>query len=203
MTSPLRQAQARMTQGRIMDAAAASLLEHGYAATTIAAVAERAGVAVPTVYKAFGSKTALVKRLYDRTLAGDDQAVPIGDRADARAILTETDPAAVIGGYARLAAEMSARLSPLLAVLLAARSADPALAGFVDAIEAERRAGNLTFATHLASLGAVPSPERAADVLWLFTAPEVHLRLVQQRGWSPSTFAEWLETTLRQQLLGP
>jgi len=41
----------------------------GFVATTVPQIAKRAGVAVPTVYWAFGSKRALVKAIRDAWLA--------------------------------------------------------------------------------------------------------------------------------------
>ena len=37
----------------------------------------KAGVAIETVYKVFGSKKALLSALVDRTVAGDDEPVPL------------------------------------------------------------------------------------------------------------------------------
>ncbi|MET7550921.1 TetR/AcrR family transcriptional regulator [Streptomyces sp. NPDC005500] len=203
MTSPLRQEQAQLTRHRIMDAAYALLLEVGYARTTITAVAERAGVAVPTIYKGFGSKAQLAKKVYDRTLAGDDADAPLGDRPQAKELLAERDPQQVIKRYATLVTELSTRLGPLLAVLLAAQSTEPQLQEFVTTIERERRAGNERFAAHLDDIGGLTVDDRrACDVLWLFTAPEVHQRLVRQRGWTADEFRDWLAETLTTQFLG-
>lgn len=184
-----------------MDAAYALLIDIGYAGTTMTAVAERAGVAVPTVYKSFGSKTELVKRVYDRALAGDDADVPIGERPEARRILAETDPARAITDYAALTAETAARIGPLLTTLLGAQPTDPQLRDFVATVEAERRRGNERFVAHLRATGMSTPAERASDLLWLFTAPDVYLRLVAQRCWSADEFAAWLATTLVHQLL--
>ena len=190
-----------MTRHRIMDAAYALLLESGYAGTTMTAVAARADVAVPTVYKAFGSKVELIKRLYDRVLTGDDRDVPIGGRAEAQEILAEPDPRRAIALYAALASTISARLAPLLAVLLGAAATSPDLQAFVTAIDAERRAGNERFVEHLHGRGALGADqERAADLLWLFTAPDVYHRLVTQRGWTDEAFRGWLTETLTAQL---
>lgn len=56
------------------------LLRQGDTATSMAAVAASAGVSAQTVYNAFGSKPGLVKRVYDVTLVGDDEAVPFAER---------------------------------------------------------------------------------------------------------------------------
>ena len=202
MTVSLREKQAQLTRTLVMDATYRLLLEVGYTRTTIAAVAERAGVAVPTVYKAFGSKASLIKQVYDRTLIGDDDDVPLAQRPQAAAILAEHDLRRAVAAYAVLAADLADRLAPLLAVLLSARHSDPQLEEFVATIERERLAGNQRFAEHLQESSDVAVPaDVARDVLWLYTAPEVHYRLVQQRGWSKQRFTDWLDTTLTAQLL--
>jgi AcrR family transcriptional regulator len=65
----------------VLDAAGELLLQRGYRATTIKQIAARAQVSPEMIYQAFGSKRGLVKRLYDVTIAGDDDEIPLGDRA--------------------------------------------------------------------------------------------------------------------------
>jgi len=203
MAASLREKQAQLTRTLVMDATYRLLLEVGYTRTTIASIAERAGVAVPTVYKAFGTKPDLIKQVYDRTLIGDDADVPLAQRPQAAQILAEHDPRQAVAAYAALAADLAHRLGPLLGVLLSARHTDPHLEAFVATIERERLAGNQRFAEHLQKCSdATVSVDLARDVLWLYTAPEVHYRLVQQRGWSRRRFTEWLDSTLAGQLLG-
>jgi AcrR family transcriptional regulator len=189
-----------MTRGRILDAAARLLRERGYAATTITAVAESAGVAVPTVYKAFGSKPELFKQAYDYALAGDDHEVPIGEREEVRAILELRDPREAVFAYARLVARTSARIGPLLSALSRAADSEPRLAVLASLIDEERRRGNAAFAAHLAELGVPDSAARIADLLWLFTAPDPHRRLVLERGWDLDAFSAWLGEVLTLQL---
>jgi AcrR family transcriptional regulator len=52
----------------VLHAAEALFVDPGYAATTLNAVAARAGVSVQTVYKVFGSKKALLSALVDVTV---------------------------------------------------------------------------------------------------------------------------------------
>lgn len=61
----LRAEQAAATRERIVDAAI-SVLARGTDGLSIPAVAVEAGVSVPTVYRHFGSKKALVDGVYDR-----------------------------------------------------------------------------------------------------------------------------------------
>ena len=199
MTSRLRRDQALMTQQRIVDAMGSLLQKKGYTATTIAAVAERAGVAVPTVYRTFGTKSAIVKRLYDITLAGDDADVPMVQRPEYVALLAAEDPDEMLARYADLAAGISARLGPLMGPLLgAAHAGDSDIRGFVAAIEKERLVGMQIFSTRLADHGV--DPEHATDILWVLTSPDLYQRLVRERGWTDARFRTWLGETLVQQL---
>ena len=54
-----RRTRADATRRRMVDAAAKLFAQRGYAATTMAAIAQQAGVAVQTVYFTFHSKTEL------------------------------------------------------------------------------------------------------------------------------------------------
>lgn len=60
--------QADDTEDRILDAAMREVAEHGTKATTMDDVAGAAGVARMTVFRRFGSKTALLERLVLREL---------------------------------------------------------------------------------------------------------------------------------------
>ena len=118
-------------------------------------------------------------------------------------LLAERDPRRAVALYSAFVVDVAIRIGPLLAVLLGAQSTDPQLDEFVATIERERRVGNERFVAHLALTGGLAVPAaRAADLLWLYTAPDVHHRLVTQRGWHPDAFAAWLTETLRHQLLG-
>ena len=89
--SVLRAEQAKLTRSRILDAAESLFLTHGYGATTIAAIAEEAGVAVDTVYGTFGSKKGVLKSLMDVRVVGDDEAVPLLQRDEPKAAAAEAD----------------------------------------------------------------------------------------------------------------
>ena len=66
--SPLRDAQAAATRRRILTAAAQAFAESGYAGTSLAAIARRAGVSTETV-KQNGPKAALVMDAFDLAFA--------------------------------------------------------------------------------------------------------------------------------------
>jgi AcrR family transcriptional regulator len=205
--SPLRREQARLTQRRVVDAAYRLLLERGWAATTMAAVATEAGVSAQTVYKTFGTKAALVKRVYDVTLIGDDEPVPLAERADVRAAYQERDARKVLAWYADLGRTLLERLAPLLTVVMAgARAGEPELLELVETVNGERLTGTLMTARRLAELGALRegmSVEEARDLIWTLNSLEVWNLLVIQRRWTPQAYSAWVGRAMADSVLAP
>src|SRR5215470_10462036 len=90
--SARRREQAAATRRQILEAAQRLFLKQGYAATTMAAIAAEAGVALKTVYLAFETKNGLLRALWHVTLRGDDGDVPVAEQPWYQATLTEPDP---------------------------------------------------------------------------------------------------------------
>jgi AcrR family transcriptional regulator len=191
-----RAEQARATRRRILDAARELIIERGPAAITMRDIAGRARVSPETLYKAFGTKAALVKAVYDVTLAGDDEDVPMVDRPELRAIREATDPREKLARYAALARAVSDRVGPLLSKLqAAAQSGDPDMRDIVATTDAERLFG----AAYLVETGWLRpglEPDRARDIVWALNSPQLYQMLVGERGWSPQEYERWLATTL-------
>jgi AcrR family transcriptional regulator len=201
-----REEQARQTRSRVLQAAREVLLSRGYTAMTIAAVAETAGVSAETIYKRFGSKAALVKEVYDITLAGDDLPIPVPERSSWRDLLEDPSPQGKVARYAAHARQISERTAPLLDVLLAgSRAGDPDLKAFSEKINSDRLTGTAIFVTHLAETGSLRpglDPGRARDALWVLNSPEVHRQLVTDRGWDNDGYQDWLADTISRTILG-
>src|SRR6059058_4530561 len=89
--STRRRAQAAETRRQILTAAQRRFESDGYAATTMAAIAQDAGVALKTVYVAFETKSGLLRALWHLLLRGDEADVTIPDRPWYREVLAETD----------------------------------------------------------------------------------------------------------------
>src|SRR3954468_7832131 len=79
--SSRREARARRTRLRVLEAAGSVFVAGGDAGATIRAIAAEAGVSVPTVEQLFGTKARLLKAAIDVAIAGDDDAVPVLDRS--------------------------------------------------------------------------------------------------------------------------
>src|SRR4051812_40216362 len=182
--SPLRDAQARLTRRRVLEAATASFLARGYAGTTMRAVAGEAGVSVATVELLFGTKVALLQAAIDVAIAGDDEPVAVLDRAwadAARRAATAPEVLALAADVLTAAQQRSSGL--VLAVFEAARS-DPALEELAAELTARRRVTAQWLVDRLAACAPVPD-EDAVDTLWVLMDPAVFDRLVHRLGWGP------------------
>ena len=90
--SPRRRQQAADTRRDILAAAERLFTRTASAATTMAAIAREAGVALKTVYLAFDSKSGLLRELWHLLLRGDDEQAPVGERSWYQEVLDERDP---------------------------------------------------------------------------------------------------------------
>lgn len=201
----LRLVQARATRARMISAARELFIEQGYESTTIAQIARTAGVSVPTVQKVFGTKAALAKAVYDVTLAGDDEPVPMGERPVFQQLEAETDPHEVLRLYAQIGADLWSRLGDLFPVILAgAMSGDGDLVALRHTISAESRIGARELIDKLIAVGGLrPGLDRddAIDALWWLMQPEQHVVLVGHAGWPLERFVAWFNTTAARLLL--
>jgi AcrR family transcriptional regulator len=199
-----RQEQARRTRRVMLQAAHRLFLERGYPATTMPAVAEAAGVSVQSVYKAFGNKAALLKAVFDVAMAGDDEPVPMLQRAALGRVRDEPDPRRKLELYGEFVAAVTPRHVPVQLLAKAAATTDPEAAGVWEQLQAERLEGLTMFARALADAGHLRpdvSVEEARDLLWTCNSPETYDLLVLQRGWTPERYGRWVAGSLTAALL--
>jgi AcrR family transcriptional regulator len=196
-----RQAAVR-TRAAILDAARELFTERGYAATPMAAIADRAGVAVDTVYASAGRKPELARLLIETAISGTDQAIPAEQRDYVQAIQAAPDAAGKIAVYAAAITAIAPRLAPVLAIIQQAAYAAPELARLWNEI-AERRAANMRrFVADLATVAQLRLDlDQAADIVWATNATEMYQLLVGQRGWSPQRYERFLADTWHRLLL--
>jgi len=74
------QARSRRTVTRILDAAAAIVDEHGVDAATTRTIADRAGVAYPSLYRFFADRDEIFDRLLERHLTQIDDRTEAAER---------------------------------------------------------------------------------------------------------------------------
>jgi AcrR family transcriptional regulator len=202
---PRRAGKARQTRLALIAAAAELFAERGYTGTTIAAIAQKAGVARPTVFTSMpGGKPQLLKEARDIAIAGDDEPVPIPQRTWYVQTLAQTDPVVLL----RMQSQNNRRILERVAALelvIRAIAADPALAELAADARRQRRFGAATITGRLDELGALRpglSHQAAGDVYYAIASPEVFMLLTRDQGWSGTAYAEWLADQLIHALLG-
>jgi AcrR family transcriptional regulator len=194
---------------RTIEAAAGVLFRrHGYGGTAMPAIAAEAGVAVETIYRAFGSKAGLFRAVVEAAVAGGSSraATPVEERPAIRAVIEESDPRRQIERYAATQPGIHRRSGPLLRALQGGAAADPELAHLWSDIETRRLEGQGRFVAMLAERGALRpdlSIEAAQDGLWTICSLAVRDMLVEARGWSDEAYQAWLTRALQSLLLPP
>lgn len=192
------------TRQSILDAARFQMLERGYRATTIADIAQRAGVHVDTVYALVGRKPVLLRELIEHAISGADEVIPAEQRDYVSAIRAEPDPRRKLAIYANATREIHARLAPLLLALRDASTTEPEARAVWEEIS-ERRAINMReLAKELNSVGGIRaglSIGEAADTIWVTNSAEVYVLLTTERGWAPHRYERWLADTWSRLLL--
>jgi len=203
-TSRGGQARTRLARAAVVQAARALFLERGYAATTIEAISDTSDVPPATVYRLFSSKLGILKALLDVSIAGDDQAAPLPDRANARALFADADPVRQLSGFAGICREINSRSAPVYQIFVSAAGVDPQAAALLAEYTRQRQEGQGQIARSLARSGAL-RPELkqrdAADIIHVLMSPEVYRLLAGDRGWSPQRYEQWLKGVLIDQLL--
>jgi AcrR family transcriptional regulator len=192
--SPRRKEQAEATRTQILDAAERLFVENGYVATSMAAIAKEAGVALKTVYLAFDTKSGLLRALWHRNLRGGREYVPVGEQIWFLEVLEEPDPAKALRLNARNSREVKTRIAPLGGVLLSAAPADPDVEALSERIWSEFYENQLEVVKALHRRGALKKGlgvKRAADILWTLNHPRTYL-LFLERGWTPEQYERWL-----------
>lgn len=206
-SSDLRARQARRTRKQIVDAAAQLFGEHGFAATTIDAVAERAGVSRKTVFSSVGGKVELLKLACDFALGGDDEKVTLRERPQLLRIIEEPDPWRRNELYAAFVTETNRRLVRLWLALHEAAAQDVQAAAVLTEWESVRRramrTGPVPALVRDGALREGLSSDQAADILWMLIDPVLYDRMVDRAGWSRRRFRDWLAFTMETQVMAP
>lgn len=196
--SPARQRQAEETRRRMLATARALFTRHGYAGTTIEAIADEAGVSPKTVVAAFGSKRAMLAELVNPTAPGS------GFQEALARLRAELDPARRIALVAQLARRVYEASAADLELLRGAGAVAPELAEIAESVEDRRWHQQERLVAFLRERGALREgllPVEATDQLWALSSFDVYRMLVVRRGWSSARYEMWLSTMLSDLLL--
>jgi AcrR family transcriptional regulator len=202
--SPLRRGQAAATRTAIIDAGTRLFIERGYGATSIDDIAREAGVSRATVFSAVGPKATLLKTAYDVALVGDDEPVPMPQRPWAQGVRRATTVPDMLEAYADLIVVLGERIGAISEAIRGAAATDPEVRDVLARIDDERLVGARNIVAMAGERGGIRpglDPASAADTVWILNDPSLYVRLVDRRGWSRTTFRDWLASNLRFQLL--
>jgi AcrR family transcriptional regulator len=202
--SRVREESARRTRESIISAATLLFVRDGYAGTSWDAVAEAAGVSRPTVVTAFGTKAALLSRVLDEALAGDDEPVPVRDRPWFQPVWEATSAGGTLDAYARVCVLISGRAAGVVEALHRAADSSPEVEQLWEGWLRGRRAGAAMVVGHQPLARALRpglGQDLAVDVLWTLNNPDLYDALVTRAGWGEDAFESWLARSMRSALL--
>jgi AcrR family transcriptional regulator len=203
--SPRRREQAAETRRAILEAAERLFERDGYVGTSIARIAEEAGVAQKTVYLAFETKGRLLKALWHLRLRGDSDDVPVGRREWFKEVLDEADPERKLRLNAHNSRVVKERLAPIVEIVRAAAPADPDAEALYETMQREFHENQGEVVRSLAKRDLRPGidPARATDILWTLNHQAPYWMLTRERGWSDDEYERWLGDITIDQLLRP
>jgi AcrR family transcriptional regulator len=202
--SSLRKQQASQTRMRILDASQKLFAERGYAGSTVEAIAAAAGVAVDTVYAAFGSKRGVLQALLNVRVGGDEAELDLLARAGPQAVQREPDQRAQLAAFAADVSSILERARPVDDIIRGAAAVDAEIAALRSEAQAYRYRNIRQLVSWLAAKGPLRgglSEDDAAAIAWTMSSPEVHGLLRVARGWSAAQYAAWLAQSLARILL--
>ena len=192
-SSRMRAEAAEDTRTRILDAAKSLMGRRGIDKVTIADIAERAGVAASTVYAIYKSKEGILRTLMEQSLFG-------GSFRSAQNMLdTVTDPVRLIELTSHVSRAIYESEMSDLGLLRHASGFSPALRKIEQEFERMRYDMQETRIVALFDAGKARSGlslDTARRILWMYTSRDVYRMLVQEGGWSPDRYQEWLSRTL-------
>jgi AcrR family transcriptional regulator len=190
-----RRERARARRLAVVVAARELFERDGFRATTITAIAMQAGVSAENIYKGFGSKAAVAKAVVGVVVAGDDEPVPVAQRAAMQAMRHEPDVRRKIVMFVDGLTERQARSAKVLILIRDGRHVDESLTPIWAKVNDEGLAGMTMLSRHLIGSGQLRSGidlDEVRDVLWNYLAIDTYERLVLTQGWPLQRYSQWL-----------
>ena len=203
-TATRRARRAERTRRRILDAATQLFVERGYHATTIDSIAERADVAVETVYSRFRNKPNLLQAILEPAIIGAADGPDLLDRPEIAQIRACTHQPTQIQMLAAFSRGILERTHTAQRILRSAAGSDPTAA------DLQRRDTQRRYRTQRAYIEMVLAngplrpglgADDAADTYAALANPDTYAFLTADRGWSPDRFETWLSESLTTLLL--
>ena len=202
--SATRTKRAQKTRKRVIEAATRLFVQQGYATTTMRAIADEAGVSVPTVELLFGTKAQLLHVVIDVAVAGDDEPVPVLSRAWAADAQSAADLADFLSVVAKVLSAAQARSAGVVLAAYEAAASDPDIQLLIMDRESQReRTATWIVDGVVERAGLRPGLDRApaTDTLWMLMDPVIFHRLTRHRDWSSDRYASWFADSVTRLLV--
>jgi len=186
--SSRRSLQAAQTRDEVMRAALARFSATGWAGTTLAAIAEEAGVSVETIYNGFGSKKGLLRAAMGVAVVGDTEPIPFVERPAFLDLGKGTLDERIARGIA-LVADIHARSAGVWLAIVEAAGADEGVDAWRLEMEKDRR---LDTARSLELILDRAVDEQLVSLLWILYSPETYFKLVRDSRMSRDEYEAFL-----------
>jgi AcrR family transcriptional regulator len=187
-------ARSRRTRAALLAAARAILEGEGFAALTMTAVAERAGVTRRSVYMHFPTRGALVGEMFDYVAGVEGLAESLAK------VWASPDPVTALDAWAGHLARYHPRLLAVDRAVQRTWREDPDAAAHRARVVAAKLSNCRRLARWLADEGRLAdrwTTESAADMLFALIASDVIEALIVDRRWSRKRLAEQLAILFR------
>jgi AcrR family transcriptional regulator len=202
--APKRRAAAAQTREAILGAAKSRFEAHGWAGTTIAAVAADAEVSPKTIEATFATKAALLTAVVDYAIRGDTAATPMIERPVAKDIEAAADAAGMLDLHASYVVAIEARSAQIASVVESAAGSDRRVRQLWARMRKNRRFGASWAAELLLSKPGVRDGlmRNEAEVVFLVAIDWATYRtLTGEAGLDADAVTEWLRGYYRRMLL--
>jgi TetR/AcrR family transcriptional regulator of autoinduction and epiphytic fitness len=176
----------------------------GYVATPMRAVAEGAGVSVPTVELVFGTKSQLLQAAISFAIRGDAEPVPMLKRPwtqSAKETASVADFLAIVG---HVLVQGEQRSAGLILAAFEAANYDESMSALADQLRGQRAETAAWLVDELigrASLRGEITRQQAIDTIWLLMDPHGFIALTRDRGWTAERFEAWFVDSVQALLL--
>ena len=201
--SPLRADQAEQTRHRILESAFRLFAESGYAGTTIAAVAEDAGVSPETIYLSLGGKRGLLEGAIEMAITGEENQAT-EDHAWWTTVAQLPGAPERLERMVEYSCTILARTRPIHAVIRGAADNE----AFAAVLGRRLLHDRLTAQTERVrrylgdDLRAGLSVDEAGQRYCVLAGPELYHLLTVELGWTADQHERWLTELLKTELLG-
>jgi AcrR family transcriptional regulator len=200
----IRQTRAERTaqsRRRMISAAYRLFVDRGYPATTMAAVADEAGVAVQTLYFTFGTKAQLLQHAYEFAVTGDPPAPPPAQPWYGAMRRAEHLPEA-LDILAENVGAVFARTAPLDEYVRAA-SFEPEAArvrAYNEKLRRDAWADIIDILSTRFPLRSDLDRHHAVDILMTMMSPSTYQAFVADCHWQPAQWGVWCADAVRHQI---